>query len=114
MCPGHARPAGGLSALQSVERNIAGILGLTGFVIACVGGLAAGNEGVSILWKALGAMVFCTLIGLLLGKVARVVAAEHAADHRDRNPIPTPAAPPGAPEPGEAESAQPSHPSQAA
>ena len=101
--------------MDSVERNIAGILGLAGFVVACAAGLGSGNDAVSVMWKALLAMAVCAAVGLVLGKAAHVVAAEHAADHKDRNPVPPSELDDHAPaQPGGEQTAQSSRPSQAA
>lgn len=97
--------------MHSVERTIAGILGLSAFGVACVSGLASGNDASTTVWRALGAMAVCVVVGWALGRAAKIVAAEHAQDHRERNPIPD--APEGAPEPGD-QPDQPAHPGQPA
>lgn len=49
---------------------------LTGFSVALVAGLMSGNPGVTVLMRALGALVVCRLLGGFLGFVGQRVAME--------------------------------------
>ncbi len=69
-------------------RMIAGVLGLGAFVTACTAGLASGAEASDTLWRALTALIVCSIVGALLGRIGMVAIDEHVATHIEANPIP--------------------------
>lgn len=74
--------------LESPGRVIAAVLGLAGFGIACVAGLASGHDAVTTLWRAIAAMAACYPVGLAIGRIAHVAVIEHVEAHRAANPMP--------------------------
>lgn len=52
------------------SKYIAAIFGLTGFVVASVAGLVAGNPSETVLMRAIIAMFACYLCGIPLGAAA--------------------------------------------
>ncbi|GJM19372.1 MAG: hypothetical protein DHS20C14_15850 [Phycisphaeraceae bacterium] len=67
---------------------IGGVLGLAGFLAACIAGIAAGADPITTLWRAVLALILCTTVGALLASIGLVAVREHVAAHRERNPIP--------------------------
>jgi len=63
---------------MSPSKVIAASLGLAGFAVAVVAGLAANNATDSILTRALIALIACNLVGTMLGSAVEVVLREHA------------------------------------
>jgi hypothetical protein len=63
-------------------------LGLTGFAVAIIAGLAAGNTPMRILWVAIVSMLVCQLVGLGMGWVLARVGREHVERYRQANPVP--------------------------
>lgn len=63
-------------------RLIASVAGLSGFAVAVVAGLSAGNSSTLILTNAILAMVVCNFVGLLAGSIGMHVVREHAASLR--------------------------------
>jgi len=63
---------------MSPSKVIAASLGLAGFAVAVVAGLAANNATDSILTRALVALIACNLVGTMLGAAVEVVLREHA------------------------------------
>lgn len=61
------------------DKLIAACLGLTGFAMAIVAGLAAGNAATAVLRHSLIAMVACYGAGLVVGAVARAAAGAQFA-----------------------------------
>lgn len=68
-------------------RIIGACLGLTGFAVAIVAGLAADNPADEILGRALLSMLGCQLAGLAIGCVAERAIEERAASHRALHPV---------------------------
>lgn len=69
-------------------RVIAGCLALTGFAVAILAGLAAGNPTLTILVHALIAMAACYAAGMIIGAVAYRAITEHVEHYKTNNPIP--------------------------
>lgn len=67
---------------------ISGILGLMGFMTACIVGLAAGNTAIVILLRAILAMFACAIIGRVLGVVGEICAREFMDKYKADNPRP--------------------------
>lgn len=65
----------------------AGSLGLLAFSAAIFAGLYAGNEVVTILSRAISALIVCLLLGAVIGWMAETVIAENlkAADQREND-----------------------------
>ena len=70
-------------------RLVSGVLGLMGFVTACMVGLLAGNPGVVILTRALLAMLICTFIGRILGTMGETCVREYVERYKTDRPRPT-------------------------
>jgi hypothetical protein len=62
--------------VQETGKLIGVSFALTGFSVALVAGLMSGNPGVTVLMRALGALVVCRLLGGFLGFVGQRVAME--------------------------------------
>lgn len=70
-------------------RLVSGVLGLMGFVTACVVGLLAGNPGVVVLTRALMAMLICVLVGRLLGAIGEICVREYVDRYKSERPRPS-------------------------
>ncbi len=57
----------------TASKAVAGCFALAAFTVAVVAGLAGGNTAISILGRALVAMIVCYPLGLLVGLVCRQV-----------------------------------------
>jgi len=66
-----------------------GVLGLMGFMTACLVGLLAGNPGIIILGRALIAMLCCAFVGKVLGAVGEVCVREFVNLYKYDRPEPT-------------------------
>ena len=66
---------------------IGACLGLAGFAVAILAGLAADNPSDQILTRALLSMLGCQLIGLAIGAVAERTIDERLEAHRASNPM---------------------------
>lgn len=75
-------------ALGRIAKVIAGSMGLTGFSVACMAGIAVGNPTNTILMRSLVTMLACYLLGSILGAVCEWVVTSHLADYKAKNPIP--------------------------
>jgi hypothetical protein len=62
---------------QSVRRLTAGVLALSGFMVAILSGLNAGNPTGSVIITAIVCMVVCHIAGSILGVVLENVLTEH-------------------------------------
>lgn len=67
---------------------IACSVALTGFAIALVSGLSAGNRPVSVMVSALLSMAACYVMGLVVGGVAQHTVSTHVANHQKSIPVP--------------------------
>lgn len=70
------------------DKVISGIMGLTGFVTACAVGIVVGNPGITILWRAIIAMIVCAMIGRVLGAIGEVAVREFITQYKAQRPIP--------------------------
>lgn len=70
---GHAE--GAVPSFAVSGKLIATCLALTGFAVAIVAGLAAGNPATLILRHSILAMLVCYVAGMLVGMIARVATA---------------------------------------
>lgn len=68
-------------------RLIGACMGLAGFALAIVAGLAADNPSTQILLHALLSMLGCQMVGLAIGAVAEHAIDERSGAHRAANPI---------------------------
>ncbi len=57
----------------TASKAVAGCFALAAFTVAVVAGLAGGNTAISILGRALVAMIVCYPLGMLVGMVCRQV-----------------------------------------
>ncbi len=62
---------------------IAACFALAAFTVAVVAGMAGGNPAMSVLVRALIAMIGCYPIGLIIGLICARVMADHVQAHRD-------------------------------
>lgn len=68
-------------------RLIGACMGLAGFALAIVAGLAADNPSSQILLHAILSMLGCQMVGLAIGAVAEHAVDERTAAHRAAHPI---------------------------
>lgn|GEM_PF-3036857 len=69
-------------------RVVTAVFALSGFAVAIACGLAAGNEGSTVLARAIGAMFACQFIGMAAGEIIRRVTRQHETTYRAMNPVP--------------------------
>ena len=69
-------------ASVDTTRVIAAVVGLAGFAVALVAGLAADNPFNVVISRALIALVACTLTGQMLGLLLHAGLAHNLAPHR--------------------------------
>jgi hypothetical protein len=74
--------------MDGIDRTIAGLLGLAGFLTACVAGVDAGLGATATLGRAVGAMLVCTVVGLVIGRVAAHVGRECVRAYQAAHPMP--------------------------
>ena len=67
----------------TASKAVAGCFALAAFTVAVVAGLAGGNTAISILGRALVAMIVCYPLGLLVGIVCRQVIQQHLREPAD-------------------------------
>ncbi len=63
------------------SKAIAGCFALAAFAVAILAGLAGDNAAISILFRAVIAMIICYPVGLIIGLICQQVIADHVA-HR--------------------------------
>ncbi len=68
---------------KTPSKVIAGCFALAAFAVAVLAGLAGGNSAVSILIRALIAMMGCYPIGLMIGMICQRVMTDHIEAHRE-------------------------------
>lgn len=68
---------------------IASSLGLIGFIIAILAGLAADNPETTTIVRALIAMFICYVVGMIIGAIATRALNEHIAQYKQSNPMPS-------------------------
>ncbi len=74
--------------MNGPAKLIAGIIALTGFVVAAVAGLAAGNAAETTLLRCIVSMFVCYFAGLPLGMVCEHVIEEHMKNYIAKKPVP--------------------------
>ena len=67
----------------TASKAVAGCFAMAAFAVAVVAGLAGGNTAISILGRALVAMIICYGLGLLVGLVCRQVIQQHLRTPQD-------------------------------
>ena len=67
---------------------ISGVLGLMGFMLACVVGVLASNPGYIILIRAILAMLICAIIGRILGTIGEICIREYVTNYKTGRPEP--------------------------
>lgn len=70
------------------SRVIPACFALAGFAAAAIVGGFAGNDAVTVLWRALLVMAACWLIGRVVSHILQRTISEHIDQHKQRNPIP--------------------------
>ncbi len=68
---------------KTPSKVIAGCFALAAFAVAVLAGLAGGNSAVSILTRALIAMIGCYPIGLMIGVICQRVMTDHIEAQRE-------------------------------
>lgn len=71
----------------SSAKTVAGCLGLAGFAIALLSGLAAGSEAHLVLTRAIVSMFVCFLVGYVIGVVGERAVDEAAEKFRTDHPV---------------------------
>ncbi len=74
--------------MNGPAKLIAGIVALTGFIVAAIAGLGAGNAAETTLIRCIVAMFVCYFAGLPLGMVCEHVIEEHVKAYIAKNPMP--------------------------
>ena len=69
-------------------RVVSAAFALSGFTVALVSGLGAGNTSSQVLFRALLALFVCHFIGTIIGSMLDRLINEHEARYRKANPIP--------------------------
>ena len=64
----------------AASKAIAGCFALAAFTVAVLAGLAGGNSSMSILLRALIAMIACYPVGLLTGLVCQHIIEQHVRE----------------------------------
>ena len=86
-----------------VGRVVGAVAALSGFVVALIAGMAAGNPADTVILRALIAMFACALVGRAVGAAGFAAIRAHVEAYCETNPIPEPAPGPGEILVGEAE-----------
>ena len=74
--------------MKPVPSNvIAACFSLAAFAVAILAGLVSGNGAISILVRAVLAMIVCYPVGLIIGLVCQRVVDDQMASYRQANPI---------------------------
>jgi hypothetical protein len=68
-------------------RLIASCFGLSGFAVAVVAGMAAGNSGSRVLSVALCSLIICHIVGLCAGLIGERIVEEYMKQYRAARPI---------------------------
>lgn len=74
--------------MSNPTKLVAGIIALTGFVVAAIAGLGAGNAAETTLLRCIITMFVCYFAGLPLGMVCEHVINEHLKEFMSKNPVP--------------------------
>ncbi|MCL4209835.1 MAG: hypothetical protein HRU76_10630 [Phycisphaeraceae bacterium] len=70
----------------SATHVLAACFALCAFAVAVVAGLASGNEAMTILLRAVVALMLCYPVGLLVGSVCERVVERHMESYRSAHP----------------------------
>ncbi len=74
--------------MRIVPSNVIGAcFSLAAFAVAIVAGLTSGNGAVSILVRAVIAMIVCYPVGLIIGLVCQRVVDDQIAAYRQAKPV---------------------------
>ena len=80
---------------HSMRRLTAGVLGLSGFMVAILSGMNAGNPTGSVLVTGMVCMVVCHIAGSIIGMILENVLDEHRRSlsvvDESESPVETPA-----------------------
>ena len=71
----------------SAAKTVAGCLGLAGFAIALLSGLASGTEAHVVFSRAIASMFVCFLVGYVIGVVGERAVDEAADQYRQEHPV---------------------------
>lgn len=71
----------------TTSRLVASCLGLSGFAVAVVTGLAVGNPAGRVLTIALVCMIGCHIVGLVVGMVGEKVIADYMRQYKAAHPV---------------------------
>ena len=74
--------------MTSRARVVSVIFALSGFAVALVSGLGAGNAPMQVVLRALIAMLICQAVGAVAGLMFERVLQEQELRHREANPVP--------------------------
>ncbi|RMH13426.1 MAG: hypothetical protein D6695_04025 [Planctomycetota bacterium] len=74
-------------SMEPVAKIVAASLGLCGFVVSVISGLAVENMGTSILSRALVVMLVCYWVGMILGTAGRRCIEEFLENYRKQRPV---------------------------
>ena len=74
--------------MQRTQDMIAVVLAISGFTVALIAGTATSNAPVSVVFRAIIAMLCCWVVGQILGKVTRILIDEHVAMYNATIPVP--------------------------
>jgi len=74
--------------VDTTSKVIATAFSLTGFTVAVVAGLSAGNPASGVLLRAILCMLFCHVVGTVVGSIAAKAVTAHLDGYRAANPIP--------------------------
>lgn len=67
-----------------------GVLGLCGFLVATIAGLVVGVEPVTLLARAILALVGCAALGWAIGRACQTLASERVDAYERDHPLPEP------------------------
>ena len=74
--------------MTSKARVVSVAFGLSGFAVALVSGLGAGNDAASVLLRAIVAMFACQMLGMVVGSMLERLIDEQEARYKESHPIP--------------------------
>jgi uncharacterized protein with ACT and thioredoxin-like domain len=74
--------------MTSKARVVSVAFGLSGFAVALVSGVGAGNDASVVLLRAIAAMFACQLLGVLVGSMVERLIEEQVARYKESHPIP--------------------------
>ena len=74
--------------MASNARVVSAAFALSGFTVALVSGMGAGNTSSQVLLRALVALFVCQFVGMIVGSMLDRVLEEHETRYRKDHPIP--------------------------